>query len=132
MTRQDDLKDPGFKFAPMLYRTIISVSGGRLFNSFGGVPIVDPHTIGRKTGKARITTLTAPVISNERIVLAASKGGDDRDPTWIVNLWAKPDFELTVPASSEPCGRASRPRTRKQISRRKSCRSTGAVRAGDS
>ena len=40
--------------------------------------------------------LTAPVVDRQRIVLVASKGGDDRDPDWYRNPTAHPDAELTV------------------------------------
>jgi deazaflavin-dependent oxidoreductase (nitroreductase family) len=96
MTRQDDLKDLGFKYGPMLHRALISITRGRLFNSFGGLPVVELHTTGRKTGKARVTTLIAPIITDERVVLVASKGGDDRNPTWVLNLQANPDVSLSV------------------------------------
>ncbi len=96
MAPRDDLKDLGFKYGPMLHRALMSISGGRLFNTLGGMPIVELHTTGRKTGKARVTTLSAPIISDERIVLVASKGGDDRNPTWLLNLQANPDVEVAV------------------------------------
>ncbi len=96
MTRQDDLKDLGFKYVPMLHRALISISGSRLFNSLSGMPIVELHTTGRKTGKARVTTLSAPIASDERVVLVASKGGDARNPTWLLNLQANPDVEVSV------------------------------------
>lgn len=96
MTRQDDLKDLGFKYVPMLHRALITISGGRVMNSFGGMPVVELQTTGRKTGKARVTTLTAPIASDERVVVVASKGGDDRNPTWFLNLQANPDVEVTV------------------------------------
>ena len=34
----------------------------------------------------RSTMLTAPVIDGQRIVLVASKGGDNRGPGWYRNL----------------------------------------------
>jgi deazaflavin-dependent oxidoreductase (nitroreductase family) len=75
---------------------LISISGGRLFNAIAGMPIVELHTTGRKTGKARVTTLLAPIITDDRIVVVASKGGDDRNPTWLLNLQANPDVEVSV------------------------------------
>jgi deazaflavin-dependent oxidoreductase (nitroreductase family) len=96
MAPRDDLKDLGFKYVPVLHRALITISGGRLFNSLGGMPIVELHTIGRKTGKTRVTTLAAPIIRDDRIVVVASKGGDDRNPTWLLNLQADPDVEVSV------------------------------------
>ena len=40
--------------------------------------------------------LTAPVHDDQRVVLVASKGGDDRDPQWYRNLRANPDVEITI------------------------------------
>ena len=96
MTLQDDLKDLGFKYGPMFHRAVIRISGGRLFNSLGGMPILELHTIGRKTGEPRVTTLSSPIISDDRVVLVASKGGDDRNPAWFLNLEANPEVEVVV------------------------------------
>ena len=45
------------------------------------MPAVELHTIGSKTGQPRSTMLTSPVHDDNRVVLVASKGGDDRDPS---------------------------------------------------
>ena len=102
MTLQDDLTDLGFKYGPMLHRAVIRISGGRLFNRLGGMPIVELHTIGRKTGQPRVTTLSSPIVSDDRIVLVASKGGDDRNPAWLLNLEASPEVEVTVAGQNRP------------------------------
>ena len=46
--------------------------------------------------------LTAPVIDGDRVVLVASKGGDDRDPDWYRNLLVHPDIELTIAGKHQP------------------------------
>ncbi len=46
--------------------------------------------------------LTAPIYEAERVVLVASKGGDDRHPEWYRNLVANPDVELTVGGTTRP------------------------------
>jgi deazaflavin-dependent oxidoreductase (nitroreductase family) len=46
--------------------------------------------------------LTAPIIEDDRVVLVASKGGDDRDPDWYRNLVAHPEVELTVKGETKP------------------------------
>jgi deazaflavin-dependent oxidoreductase (nitroreductase family) len=78
------------------HRTVLKLSGGRLLNGFGTMPVVELHTIGRTSGKRRSTMLTAPIHGDGTYVLVASKGGDDRDPDWYRNLVANPDIELTV------------------------------------
>jgi deazaflavin-dependent oxidoreductase (nitroreductase family) len=80
----------------MLHRAAIDLTGGRLLAHFGGMPIVELHTVGRKTGQPRVTMLAAPIMTDERIVLVASKGGDDRNPTWLLNLQADPDVEVSA------------------------------------
>jgi deazaflavin-dependent oxidoreductase (nitroreductase family) len=57
---------------------------------------VELSTIGRKTGQPRLTMLTSPLYDDTRVVLIASKGGDDRDPQWYRNLSANPAVEVTI------------------------------------
>jgi deazaflavin-dependent oxidoreductase (nitroreductase family) len=60
------------------------------------MPAVELHTTGRSSGRRRSVMLTSPVYQPDRVVLVASKGGDDRDPAWYRNLVANPDVELTA------------------------------------
>jgi deazaflavin-dependent oxidoreductase (nitroreductase family) len=60
------------------------------------MPLVELHTVGRKSGQPRSCYLTTPVHDTKRVVLVASKGGDDRDPDWYRNLQAHPDAELVL------------------------------------
>jgi len=46
--------------------------------------------------------LTAPVVDGDRVVLVASKGGDDRAPDWYRNLLAQPEIELTMAGQRRP------------------------------
>src|SRR5260370_11483955 len=96
MSLQQHLADIGFKTVTQVHRTIVHVTGGRVLNSVAGMPVVDLHTVGRKSGLPRSTMLTAPLIDGDRIVLVASKGGDDRDPDWYRNLVAHPEIELSM------------------------------------
>jgi deazaflavin-dependent oxidoreductase (nitroreductase family) len=59
------------------------------------------HTIGRKSGLDRATLLTAPINEPGRVVLIASKGGDDRHPEWYLNLEANPEVELTIAGNTQ-------------------------------
>ena len=88
--------DFGFKALNLFHRSIVRVSGGRIGTSAFGMPVITLHTVGRTTGQAHSTMLTVPVMDSDRIVLVASKGGDDRDPDWFRNLMAHPDAELTM------------------------------------
>ncbi len=90
------LVDFGFRTLTTVHRMIVRVSGGRLGARAFGMPVVELHTVGRRSGRRYTTMLTAPVIDGERVVLVASKGGDDRDPDWFRNAMAHPEVELTM------------------------------------
>jgi len=116
MDLQQYLADISLKTMSQIHRAIVHLTGGRVLGSAFGMPVVELHTVGRKSGQPRSTMLTAPVIEGDRVVLVASKGGDDRDPDWYRNLIAHPDIELTMAGRRRPV-RARRPRRR----RRRSC-----------
>lgn len=90
------LKDAGAKFMNLAHRLVLTVSGNRLLAKPFGMPLVELHTTGRKSGLPRSCYLTAPLHDSNRVVLVASKGGDDRDPDWYRNLEAFPDAELVL------------------------------------
>ncbi len=96
MSLQQTLTDIGLKTMSGAHRTILRLSGGRLLGTTLGMQVVELHTVGRVSGQPRSTMLTSPVISENRVVLVASKGGDDRDPDWYRNLVAHPQIELTI------------------------------------
>jgi deazaflavin-dependent oxidoreductase (nitroreductase family) len=94
--------DFGMKAMNALHRTIWAVSGGRLLKSAGGMPVVELHTAGRKSGQERTVLLTSPVQRDGAYVLVASKGGDDRHPDWYRNLVAQPEVEVTIDGARQP------------------------------
>jgi deazaflavin-dependent oxidoreductase (nitroreductase family) len=67
-----------------------------------GMPAVELHTTGRRSGRRRTVILTAPVHDATRVVLVASKGGDDRHPDWYLNLRDDPHVELTMDGTTRP------------------------------
>lgn len=99
---RETLIDLGAKGMNLGHRAIRAASGGRLLSTAFGMPALELHTIGRKTGKERTVMLTTPVHDDERIVLVASKGGDDRHPDWYRNLVANPDVEITLDGRRRP------------------------------
>ena len=98
----DNITDAGAKLMNATHRIVLRLSGGRVLNSAFGMPAIELHTIGRKTGRRRATMLTAPLIEDDRVVLVASKGGDDRHPDWYRNLVANPEVELTIEGTTRP------------------------------
>jgi deazaflavin-dependent oxidoreductase (nitroreductase family) len=102
MDVQQYLADISLKTMSRVHRAIVHLSGGQVLGSALGMPVVELHTVGRKSGRPRSTMLTAPVIDGDRVVLVASKGGDDRDPDWYLNLVAHPEVELTVAGRRRP------------------------------
>ena len=102
MSARQDVVDLGFKGLNKVHLLILRVSGGRFGGTAFGLPMVELHTIGRKSAVYRSTMLLAPVLEADRIVLVASKGGDDRDPDWYLNLVATPEVSLTISGEQKP------------------------------
>jgi deazaflavin-dependent oxidoreductase (nitroreductase family) len=89
-------KDATARFWTGLHEAAFRASNGWLFNRVGGMPVLMLTTTGRKSGQPRSTMLTVPVRDGERLVLVASYGGDDRHPTWFLNLRAHPQVEVLM------------------------------------
>lgn len=96
MNLQNLAADTGLKAMNLAHRTLLTVTGGRFGREFLGMKTVQLHVIGRKSGQRRSVMLSAPIFEPDRVVLVASKGGDDRHPEWYRNLVATPEVELTV------------------------------------
>ena len=94
--------DLGMRTMNGAHRMLLALSRGRLGWTIGTMPAVELHTIGRSSGQRRSTMLTAPIHDDGRYVLIASKGGDDRQPFWYLNLAAQPDVELTIRGVTRP------------------------------
>ena len=70
------------------------LSGGRLFNSFGGDDVCFVTMTGAKSGR----TLTTPLMHvpyQEGVLLVASLGGAPKNPVWYNNLVKHPDIEVS-------------------------------------
>ncbi len=103
MTEQrKPLVDAGFKLMNVTHKAALKLTGGRWPKLLFGMPGVELHTIGRKTGERRSSMLATPIHDDSRVVLVASKGGDDRDPLWYRNLSANPDVEITMDGVTRP------------------------------
>ena len=86
--------DFAMKSMNRFHRTLLKVSFGKLGWRAGGMPVLELTTIGRKSGESRMSMLTSPVQQGEAIVVVASRGGDDLNPAWFLNLQANPDVQV--------------------------------------
>lgn len=101
MPLKETMADAGLKAMNATHRLILRASGGRMLTSPFGMPAVELTVKGRKSGLLRTTLLTAPIMDSDKVVLVASKGGDDRDPEWFRNLVADPEVQVKVLATGE-------------------------------
>jgi deazaflavin-dependent oxidoreductase (nitroreductase family) len=79
-----------------VHRVILAFSFGRRGWTMGRMPVLELTTIGRKTGQRRTVLLTSPVRDGGSLVIVASRGGDDRSPSWFLNLGANPEVEVAL------------------------------------
>ena len=99
---RQQVMDGVVKTMNVVHRAVLRVSGGRLGYRLLGMQALELHTIGRRSGQRRSVMLTAPISEPGRMVLIASKGGDDRHPDWYHNLVATPEVELTIDGETSP------------------------------
>ena len=102
MQRSQGVTDVVVKIMNVVHRAALKATGGRLGKQVFGMRSVELHTTGRKSGQRRSVMLTSPIYEPDRIVLVASKGGDDRNPDWYTNLVANPDVEITERGETRP------------------------------
>jgi deazaflavin-dependent oxidoreductase (nitroreductase family) len=79
----------------VVHRFLYRVSKGRIGARTGGVDVLLLKTLGRKTGRIRITPLLY-VRDGSSWVVIASNAGDDRHPAWWLNLRSRPEVEIQV------------------------------------
>jgi len=78
-----------------LHRAIYRASGGRLGANLFGIRVLLLATIGRRSGRTRVTPLLY-VADGKRFVVVATNAGDEHDPAWWLNLRARPDASVQV------------------------------------
>ena len=83
-------------------RLIQRLSGQHLGWSFGGMPVLELTTTGRKSGQPRPTLLTSPIQVGDCYVVVASRGGDDTHPAWYLNLRDNPAVTVRVRDVTRP------------------------------
>lgn len=98
----DKTADIGLRMMNRAHKVILRATGGKVLSSAFGMPAIELHTIGRVSGEKRSTMLTSPIHDDNKVVIVASKGGDDRDPQWYKNLTANPAVEITMKGETQP------------------------------
>jgi deazaflavin-dependent oxidoreductase (nitroreductase family) len=88
--------DFGLKLMNATHRVALTLTGNRIGKNLLGMPSLELTTIGRKSGQPRSCMLTAPLIEGDTIVVVASRGGDDTNPAWLLNLRDNPDVEVAL------------------------------------
>lgn len=102
------------RFVTALHTLAYRLTGGRLGGWMVGSPVLLLFTIGRKTGRLRITPLFY-LADGPNYVLVASNGGTAGDPAWFRNLQARPRAlvqigQRIVPVRAEVAESADRAR----------------------
>jgi F420H(2)-dependent quinone reductase len=69
--------------------------GKGLGGNVGNIPVALLTTIGRKTGQPRVSPLYF-LRDGDKVVVAASRGGSDRNPMWYLNLRAEPKVQVQI------------------------------------
>ncbi len=87
-----------------LHRALLRATGNRLGRQLGSMPVIELTTTGRTSGLPRTAILTVPHReplpggqSGERLIVIASRGGDDQQPAWYLNLAAEPRVLVAAP-----------------------------------
>ena len=74
-------------------------NGGTVTTAGFGDSLVIVHSIGSKSGAARVSPVVAITQDDGSWLIAASKAGAPDNPAWYGNLVATPDVTLEVPAA---------------------------------
>ena len=96
ITDQPAFKDTTTKVVNFLHRSLFDLTNGLVAGRVAGMPVVRLTTTGRRSGMPRRTMLTSPVQDGDKVVLVASWGGDDRHPTWYLNLRDNPEVDIAM------------------------------------
>lgn len=83
------------KTVSVIHRFLYSTTNGRIGGKLGRVPTLLLTTKGRKSGRSRTTPLLY-IKDDNNYVVVASNGGDDRHPSWSLNLRDNPQANVQV------------------------------------
>jgi deazaflavin-dependent oxidoreductase (nitroreductase family) len=91
----------GLRWVGKLNVPLYRLSGGRLGGKYAGAPILLLTTVGRKSGQRR-TTPVVYLAHGPSLVLIDTNAGNERLPTWSLNLGADPEAEVEVRRERRP------------------------------
>jgi len=74
---------------------VYRLSGGRIGGKVGDGPVLLLTTTGRKSGQPRVSPLYFHR-DGDLVVVAASKGGSDKNPLWYLNLKSNPKVQVQI------------------------------------
>ena len=79
-----------------VHKGLLKLSGGRLGWIFSEMPVLELTTTGRRSGRPRSVMLTSPLSDGGRILIVASKGGENTHPAWFLNLRENPQVTVSM------------------------------------
>lgn len=88
--------DAALKTMNLVHRAILKVSFGKVGWNASNMPVLELTTTGRKSGQRRAVMLTSPLQEGKTMVVVASRGGDDTNPPWFLNLVADPSVRVSL------------------------------------
>ncbi|HKY48835.1 MAG TPA: nitroreductase/quinone reductase family protein [Acidimicrobiia bacterium] len=94
-------RGPALRTFWRIHRWILQASQGRLGQRLGPGRQLLLVTTGRKSGEPRPVALTY-LEDGGRWIVVASNAGDDRDPTWWLNLAAHPRAQVMIGGRTVP------------------------------
>jgi deazaflavin-dependent oxidoreductase (nitroreductase family) len=90
------LLDIFFKWMSRIHTFLYRRGGGEgLGTTFQKIPVALLTTTGRKTGQPRVSPLYF-LRDGDRVIVAASKSGTDKNPMWYLNLKANPKVSVQI------------------------------------
>jgi len=88
--------DTALKAMNFAHRVILKASFGKVGWTASNMPVLELTTTGRKSGQARSVMLTSPLQEGDTVVIVASRGGDDTNPAWFLNLVDDPSVTVSL------------------------------------
>ena len=79
-----------------VHKGLLRFSGGRIGWTAADMPVLELTTTGRRSGRSLSVMLTSPHRDGDRIVIVASKGGEDTHPAWLLNLRENPQVVVSM------------------------------------